>query len=220
MTIKSTAGDHTRMYTFEIGAEIIVGALIAENFYLITKKGTTSSLPDGLDVGHIFIAKAGTTLVSGAGDGVEPLVMSQQCGMQDIGSTLSRDAIDVTTLCDTMSTFVPGKLNGEISGTMVIDTSTGEETTTDVILGNLIELLSEQTDGSFTASTPGEQVNVAILLTEGILGESVRDMFLFAPAFITSSGFTGGLGSAKTGDVSISIAKGDFQPHMLKTIRL
>jgi hypothetical protein len=220
MTNKRIVGDNSRFYTFEEGSEIVTGSLTAGNFYRITGLDATTVFPDGLTVGKIFMAKTALVLVSGSDDAVVPITMSPQCGLQDIGSTLSRDAIDTTALCDTVSTFVLGKLTGEISGTMIVETSTGEQTTSDVILGNLIELLEEQTDGSFVASEPGEQVNVAICLTEGIVGATVKDLFLFTPAFITSSGFTGSIGSAKTGDVSISIAKGDFNPQMLKTGRI
>lgn len=220
MTNKRVVGDNSMLYLFEIGNEVVTGSLTAGNYYLITGMDATSVFPDGLSVGKIFIAKTALTLVSGSDDAVKPLTMSQLCGIQEVSSTLKRDAIDVTTLCDTLSTFVSGKLTGEVSGTMVVETSTGEQTTTDVILGNLIELLEEQDDGTFVASTPGEQVNVAICLTEGIVGTTVKDLFLFTPAYLTSSGFSGGIGSAKTGDVSISVAKGDFAPQMLKIGRI
>lgn len=220
MTNKRVVGDNSMLYLFEIGNEVVTGSLTAGNYYLITGMDATSVFPDGLSVGKIFIAKTALSLASGSDDAVKPLTMSQLCGIQEVSSTLKRDAIDVTTLCDTLSTFVSGKLTGEVSGTMVVETSTGEQTTTDVILGNLIELLEEQDDGTFVASTPGEQVNVAICLTEGIVGTTVKDLFLFTPAYLTSSGFSGGIGSAKTGDVSISVAKGDFAPQMLKIGRI
>lgn len=220
MTVKRIVGDNSRLYFFEEGTAVTIGSLTAGSFYRITGIGTVSAFPAGLTVGRIFMAKTAISLTSGSGNSVIPLTLSSQCGLQEIGSTLKKDAIDVGVLCDTVSTFVPGKLNGEISGTMVIETSTGEQTTTDVILGNLISLLEEQDDGSFVASTPGEQVNIAICLTEEIVGTTVKDLFLFTPAYVTSSGFTGGIGSAKTGDVSISVAKGDFEPQMLKTGRI
>jgi len=220
MTIKRAVGDNSRFYLFELGSEIVTGSLVAGSWYLITGMDTTSVFPAGLSTGKIFMAKTALSLVTGSDDAVKPITLSPLCGLQDIGSTLTRNAIDTTTLCDNLSTFVAGKLTGEISGTMVIETSTGEQTTSDLVLGNLIELLEEQEDGSFISSTPGEQVNVAVCLTEEIVGTTVKDLFLFTPAYITSSGFTGGLGSAKTGDISISVAKGDFNPQMIKTGRL
>jgi hypothetical protein len=103
---------------------------------------------------------------------------------------------------------------------LVVETSTGEETATDIVMGNLITMLDEQTDGTYERSETGIPVNVAIVLTEGIAGSDVKDLTLYAPANITSGGFSGGSNSAKTADVSLSVTTGDFAPQYLKEFRV
>ena len=107
-----------------------------------------------------------------------------------------------------------------MTGTLVVETSTdAEQTATDIVLGNLITMLEQQTDGSYNRSTAGEQVNLALVLTEGIVGADVRDLSLYTPALITSGGFSGGTNSAKTADMSLAVTTGDFEPQFVKEKR-
>lgn len=221
MTVKRVINEDTGIYFFEIGSEIVTGSLTAGTRYLITGvDGTTSVLPDGLIVGDIFLAKTALALASGSGDKVKPLTMSKFCGYQNIDGTFNREQIDTTAICDTVSTFRAGRLTVELSGTLVVETSTGEETATDIVMGNLITFLDEQDDGSYTRSETGVPVNVAIILTEGIAGDNVKDLTLYAPANISSGGFSGGANSAKTADVALTITTGDFAAQFLKEKRI
>jgi len=220
MTVKRVFNEDTGIYFFEIGSEIVTGSLTAGTRYLITGVGTTSALPDGLLVGDIFVAKTALALASGSGDKVKPLTMSKFCGYQNIDGTFNREQVDTTAICDKVSTFRAGRLTIELSGTLVVETSTGEETATDIVMGNLITLLDEQEDGSYTRSETGVSVNVAIVLTEGIAGDNVKDLTLYTPANISSGGFGGGANSAKTADVSLSVTTGDFEPQFLKEARI
>lgn len=219
MTIKRIINEDTAIYFFELGNEVTTGALTVGTRYLIqAQAASASALPNGLQVGDIFLCQKETTLVQG--DVVIPLVMSKFCGYQNIDGTLDKEQIDVTAICDKLSTYRAGRLSMELSGTLVLETSTGEETATDVVLGNLITLLDQQTDGSYTRSEVGADVNVAIVLTEGIVGADVKDLTLYTPAQITSGGFSGGANSAKTGDVSLSVTTGDFEPQFVKESRI
>lgn len=221
MTLKRVINEDTGIYFFEIGTEIVSGALVPGSRYLVTGIDTgTSVIPEGLAVGDIFMAKTALDLATGADDAVKPLVMTKFCGYQNIDGTFNREQIDTTAICDKTSTFRAGRLTVELSGTLVVETSTGEETATDIVMGNLIELLDEQDDGSYTRSTTGEAVNVAIVLTEGIAGDTVKDLTLYAPANITSGGFSGGTNSAKTADVSLTVTTGDFEPQFIKEGRV
>ena len=80
-------------------------------------------------------------------------------------------------------------------------------------------MLEQQADGSYNRSTTGEQVNLALVLTEGIVGANVRDLSLYTPALITSGGFSGGTNSAKTADMSLAVTTGDFEPQFVKEKR-
>ena len=190
MTIKRVINEDTGIYFFEIGSPVSVGALTQGTRYLISSVGTTSALPSGLVAGDIFLVNSATTLLSGAGDSVKPLTMTKFCGFQNIDGTFTREQIDTTAICDATSTFRAGRLTVDLSGTLVVETSTSEETATDIVMGNLITLLTEQADGTYERSETGAPVNVAIVLTEGIAGETVKDLTLYAPANITSSGLS------------------------------
>lgn len=219
MTVKRVINEDTGIYFFEIGSEVDTGALIAGTRYLITARAASaSSLPNGLVVGDIFLAHTAITL--GSGDKVKPLTMTKFCGFQNIDGTFDKEQIDVTAICDKTTTYRAGRLTVELSGTLVVETSTGEETATDVVMGNLITLLSQQSDGSYERSAVGADVNVAIVLTEGIAGSDVKDLTLYTPAQISSGGFSGGTNSAKTADVSLSVTTGEFEPQFVKENRI
>ena len=221
MTTKRVINEDTGIYFFEIGSEIATGTLSVGTRYLIAGMPTSGSVfPSGLKVGDIFLAKTALVLASGAGNIVKPLTMSKFCGYQNIDGNFTREQIDTTAICDKTSTFRAGRLTVELSGTLVVETSTGEQTATDIVMGNLITLLDEQEDGSYERSETGVPVNVAIILTEGIAGEDVKDLTLYAPANITSGGFSGGSNSAKTADVALSVTTGDFDPQFLKEKRI
>lgn len=220
MTTKRVINEDTGIYFFEIGTAVTIGELTKGARYLISSIGATSALPTGLIAGDIFMAKEAITLETGSGDSVEPLVMTKFCGYQNIDGNFTREQIDTTAICDKTSTFRAGRLTVDLSGTLVVETSTGEETATDVVMGNLITLLDEQEDGSYERSTTGVPVNVALVLTEGIAGSDVKDLTLYAPANITSGGFSGGANSAKTADVSMSVTTGSFDPQFVKEGRI
>lgn len=219
MTVKRVINEDTGIYFFEIGSEVETGALVAGTRYLVTARATSdSALPTGLIVGDIFLAHTAITL--GNGDKVKPLTMTKFCGFQNIDGTFDKEQIDVTAICDKTTTYRAGRLTVELSGTLVVETSTGEETATDVVMGNLITLLSQQSDGTYERSAVGADVNVAIVLTEGIAGNDVKDLTLYTPAQISSGGFSGGTNSAKTADVSLSVTTGEFEPQFVKENRI
>ena len=218
MTVKRVINEDTGIYFFEIGSEVDTGALVAGTRYLITARAASAStLPNGLVVGDIFLAHTAITL--GSGDKVKPLTMTKFCGFQNIDGTFDKEQIDVTAICDKTTTYRAGRLTVELSGTLVVETSTGEETATDVVMGNLITLLSQQSDGSYERSAVGADVNVAIVLTEGIAGNDVKDLTLYTPAQISSGGVSGGTNSAKTADMSLAVTTGDFEPQFVKEKR-
>lgn len=219
MTVKRVINEDTGIYFFEIGSEVDTGALVAGTRYLVTARAASdSALPTGLIVGDIFLAHTAITL--GNGDKVKPLTMTKFCGFQNIDGTFDKEQIDVTAICDKTTTYRAGRLTVELSGTLVVETSTGEETATDVVMGNLITLLSQQSDGTYERSAVGADVNVAIVLTEGIAGNDVKDLTLYTPAQISSGGFSGGTNSAKTADVSLSVTTGEFEPQFVKENRI
>ena len=219
MTVKRVINEDTGIYFFEIGSEVSTKTLVAGTRYLITARAASeSTLPNGLVAGDIFLAHTAITL--GNGDKVKPLTMTKFCGFQNIDGTFDKEQIDVTVICDKTTTYRAGRLTVELSGTLVVETSTGEETATDVVMGNLITLLSQQSDGSYQRSAVGVDVNVAIILTEGIAGNDVKDLTLYTPAQISSGGFSGGTNSAKTADVSLSVTTGEFEPQFVKENRI
>lgn len=219
MTVKRVINEDTGIYFFEIGSEVDTKTLVAGTRYLVTAcADSDSKLPKGLIVGDIFLAHTAITL--GNGDKVKPLTMTKFCGFQNIDGTFDKEQIDVTAICDKTTTYRAGRLTVELSGTLVVETSTGEETATDVIMGNLITLLSQHPDGEYERSVVGADVNVAIVLTEGIAGNDVKDLTLYTPAQISSGGFSGGTNSAKTADVSLSVTTGEFEPQFVKENRI
>lgn len=220
MTTKRIINEDSGIYFFELGSEISTAAtnLTVGTRYLIDALATGTAIPSGLQAGDIFLCQEEIALVEG--DIVRPLTMSKFCGFQNIDGTFDREQVDVTAICDKLTTYRAGRLTLELSGTLVLETSTGEETASDIILGNLITLLDQQTDGTYTRSNVGVDVNVAIVLTEGIVGTAVKDLTLYTPAQITSGGFSGGTNSAKTGDVSLSVTTGDFEPQFVKEKRV
>lgn len=220
MTVKRVINEDTGIYFFEIGSEVDTGKLVAGTRYLVTARAASdnSTIPKGLAVGDIFLARTAITL--GSGDKVKPLTMTKFCGFQNIDGTFDKEQIDVTAICDKTTTYRAGRLTVELSGTLVVETSTGEETATDVVMGNLITLLSQQSDNSYVRSAVGADVNVAIVLTEGIAGNDVKDLTLYTPAQISSGGFSGGTNSAKTADVSLSVTTGEFEPQFVKENRI
>lgn len=218
MTVKRVINEDTGIYFFEIGSET-TSALAVGTRYLITGVAASdSTLPQGLVVGDIFLCQKETAPAEG--DKVKPLTMTKFCGFQNIDGTFDKEQIDVTAICDKTTTYRAGRLTVELSGTLVVETSTGEETATDIVMGNLITLLDQQEDGSYNRSAVGQDVNVAIILTEGIAGQDVKDLVLYAPAQISSGGFSGGTNSAKTADVSLSITTGEFEPQFVKENRI
>lgn len=219
MTVKRVINEDTGIYFFEIGSEVNTGALVAGKRYLVTARAASeSALPKGLVVGDIFLAHTAITLSND--DKVKPLTMTKFCGFQNIDGTFDKEQIDVTAICDKTTTYRTGRLTVELSGTLVVETSTGEVTATDVVMGNLITLLSQQSDDSYVRSAVGADVNVAIVLTEGIAGNDVKDLTLYTPAQISSGGFSGGTNSAKTADVSLSVTTGEFEPQFVKESRI
>lgn len=221
MTIKRVINEDTGIYFFDIEDAISTGTLTAGNRYLVAGIASSGSvIPSGLAVGDIFMAKTDLVLASGTDDSVRPITMSKFCGYQNIDGSFDRAQINTTAICDELSTFRAGRLTVDLSGTLVVETSTGEETATDIVMGNLITLLDEQDDGSYTRSETGVPVNVAIVLTEGIAGAGVKDLTLYTPANISSGGFTGGMDSAKTADVALTVTTGDFVPQFMKEKRV
>lgn len=219
MTVKRVINEDTGIYFFEIGSEVKTNSLTAGTRYLVAALAASgSAIPNGLAVGDIFLARSAITL--GDGDKVKPLTMTKFCGFQNIDGTFDKEQIDVTAICDKTTTYRAGRLTVELSGTLVVETSTGEETATDVVMGNLITLLSQQSDNSYVRSAVGADVNVAIVLTEGIVGDDVKDLILYTPAQISSGGFSGGTNSAKTADVSLSVTTGEFEPQFVKENRI
>ena len=219
MTVKRVINEDTGVYFFEFADEKTTDALTVGDRYLVTAVGTGGALPKGLQVGDIFRCTSAITL--GEGDKVKPLVMTKFCGYQNVDGTFDREQIDVTAICDTVTNYRAGRLSVELTGTLVVETSTdAEQTATDIVLGNLITMLEQQSDGSYNRSTTGEQVNLALVLTEGIVGADVRDLSLYTPALITSGGFSGGTNSAKTADVSLSVTTGEFEPQFVKENRI
>lgn len=220
MTTKRVINEDTGIYFFELGEEKTTGSLTLGNRYLITAKGSTSALPSGLQVGDIFVDNGNSATTLGTGDKVKPLTMTKFCGFQNVDGTFDREQIDVTAICDTLTTYRAGRLTAELSGTLVIETSDDySETATDVVLGRLITMLTEQSDGSYNRSTVTEDVNIALILTEGIVGANVKDLTFYTPATITSGGFSGGTNSAKTADVSLSVTTGEFEAQIVKEKR-
>lgn len=218
MTVKRIINEDTGVYFFEFADEKTTDALTVGDRYLVTAKGASSALPKGLQAGDIFRCTSATTLSEG--DKVKPLVMTKFCGYQNVDGTFDREQIDVTAICDTVTNYRAGRLSVELTGTLVVETSTdAEQTATDIVLGNLITMLEQQSDGSYNRSTAGEQVNLALVLTEGIVGADVRDLSLYTPALITSGGFSGGTNSAKTADMSLAVTTGDFEPQFVKEKR-
>lgn len=219
MTVKRVINEDTGIYFFEIGSEAKTSSLTIGTRYLVTALATSgSAIPKGLAVGDIFLARTAITL--GNGDKVKPLIMTKFCGFQNIDGTFDKEQIDVTAICDKTTTYRAGRLTVELSGTLVVETSTGEETATDFVMGNLITLLSQQSNDSYERSAVGADVNVAIVLTEGIAGNDVKDLTLYTPAQISSGGFSGGTNSAKTADVSLSVTTGEFEPQFVKENRI
>lgn len=220
MTIKRVINEDTGIYFFEIGDAVTTGALVQGTRYLVTAiAGTSSAIPTGLKVGDIFLANEAITLASG--DSVKPLTMSKLCGFQNIDGTFDKEQVDVTTICDKIGTSRAGRLSLDLSGTLVLETTTDNaETATDLVMGNLVTLLDEQADGTYTRSAVSADVNVAIILTEGIVGANVKDITLYVPTQITSGGFSGGTNSAKTADVSFTVTTGDFEPQFVKEKRV
>lgn len=219
MTIKRVINEDSGIYFFEIGDAMTTGSITAGTRYIVVSKAANDSvIANGLKAGDIFLCQATKELAGG--DSVKPLVMSKFCGFQNIDGTFSKEQIDVTAICDKLTTYRAGRLTLELSGTLVLETSTGEETASDIVLGNLITLLDQQADGSYNRSAVGADVNVAIVLTEGIYGADVKDLSLYTPAQITSGGFSGGTNSAKTADVSLSVTTGDFEPQFVKEKRV
>lgn len=219
MTVKRVINEDTGIYFFEIGSEVAEKSLSVGTRYLVTARATSdSAIPAGLVVGDIFLAR--TAIALSSGDKVKPLTMTKFCGFQNIDGTFDKEQIDVTAICDKTTTYRAGRLTVELSGTLVVETSTDEKTATDVVMGNLITLLSQQPDGSYVRSTVGADVNVAIVLTEGIAGNDVKDLTLYTPAQISSGGFSGGTNSAKTADVSLSVTTGEFEPQFVKESRI
>lgn len=218
--LKRVINEDTSLYFIEFGSEMTTGTLTKGARYLITAAGTSPVFPTGLQVGDIFVCQeADKTLAEG--DAVKPITMSKVCGFQNIDGTMDREQIDVTALCDETTTYRAGRLSLDLSGTLVVETSTDdEETATDIIMGNLITLLDQQADGNYNRSTVGETKNVAIVLTEGIAGSDVKDLTLYTPVQISSGGFSGGTNSAKTGDVSLVTTTGDFKPQFVKERRV
>ena len=218
MTVKRVINEDTGVYFFEFADEKTTSALTVGDRYLVTARGTSSALPKGLKAGDIF--RCTTEITLGEGDKVKPLVMTKFCGYQNVDGTFDREQIDVTAICDTVTNYRAGRLSVELTGTLVVEASTdAEQTATDIVLGNLITMLEQQTDGSYNRSTAGEQVNLALVLTEGIVGADVRDLSLYTPALITSGGFSGGTNSAKTADMSLAVTTGDFEPQFVKEKR-
>lgn len=219
MTIKRVINEDSGIYFFEIGDAMTTGSITAGTRYIVVSKAANDSvIANGLQAGDIFLCQTAKELAEG--DSVKPLVMSKFCGFQNINGTFSKEQIDVTAICDKLTTYRAGRLTLELSGTLVLETSTGEETASDIVLGNLITLLDQQTDGSYNRSAVGADVNVVIVLTEGIYGADVKDLSLYTPAQITSGGFSGGTNSAKTADVSLSVTTGDFEPQFVKEKRV
>lgn len=220
MTLKRVINEDTGLYFFELGSEVTTGSLAKGTRYLVTALASEdSAIPSGLKAGNLFLAHDAITLATG--DKVKPLVLTKFCGFQNIDGTFSKEQVDVTAICDKTSTFRAGRLSVELSGTLVVETSTDDdETATDIVMGNLLTLLDEQADGSYNSSAIGENVNVAIVLTEGIAGADVKDLTLYAPAQITSGGFSGGTNSAKTADVSLVVTTGEFEPQFIKETRI
>lgn len=220
MTVKRVINEDTEISFFELGDAITTGNLTVGTWYLIVSTATENTvIPQGLKAGDFFLAQTALELVDG--DSVRPVAATKFCGFQNVDGTMDKDQVDVTTICDPTTSYRAGRLTFSLSGTLVVETSTDdEETATDVVLGNLITLLSEQTDGTYLRSEVGKDVNVMINLTAGIAGADVRDLVLFTPAQITSGGFSGGTNSAKTADVSLSVTSGDFDPAFVKSKRV
>ena len=218
MTVKRVINEDMTINFFEIGDPITTGDLDIGTFYVIDTLASGTAIPEGYKPRDVFLAKSAITLASG--DSVKPITMSKFCGYQNVDVTISVEQVDVTAICDLVSTFRSGRKTIEASGTLIVETSTGEETATDVVFGDLVTFLSEQEDLSVVRSETGKLMNVALNLTENIAGVDVKDIWMFFPAQITSGGFTGGTNSAKTADVSLSVTTGEFDPHFVKMARI
>ena len=124
MTVKRVINEDTGIYFFELGEEKSTGALTLGGHYLVTGIASSSStIPSGLKIGDIFVDNGTTATTLGSGDKVKPLTMTKFCGFQNVDGTFNREQIDVTAICDKLTTYRAGRLTAELSGTLVIETT-------------------------------------------------------------------------------------------------
>jgi len=188
-----------------------------EGWYRVAKiSDGTSALPSGLVVGDLFWDD-GTLVLADASstdaDEVEPLVTTQQCDVTSFSIDVSRNEIDVTTLCDNVMKYRGGKI--DMTGSLEGITTLGVTDNAGWIMNNFIRVIKQASAGTVTVNAIDDD-DIYIqgkLQKDTSSGES--EAFIFAKITVlgTSLGASGDDAQSFSGNFRIAPGgAGDAEP--------
>lgn len=164
--------------------EVTTGLLTSGVIYVVKTIGGSSAIPAGVEVGKSFIAD-GTEDITASGDVVIALAETDKCDISTWSIDLSRPEIDVTTLCDEINTYLPGR--PDLSGTIEGIYKTGTTDANDGVLNAFVDIVAQAGEGG--AITVYDQTDGALVfvLYKQERGESgdVKTLYV-APVVLTS----------------------------------
>lgn len=194
--------------------EVTTGLLTQGTIYVVKTVGGSSTIPSGAEVGKSFIAD-GTEDITSSGDVVIELAETDKCDVSQWSIDLSRPEIDVTTLCDEINTYLPGR--PDLSGTLEGIYKTGTTDADDGVLNAFVDIVSQAGEGGAITVNDQTDGNLVLILYKQDREESgdVKTLYV-APVVLTtySDSVSGTEGQAFSSGFRISPSE-DIKFHAL-----
>lgn len=164
-------------------------ALNADTYYIVSERGASSTLPEGLEVGYVF--KGETTIIPAEGDVVIPLELTKKCDVTNFSVEYSADEIDVTTLCDNERTYRAGFVDatGSLEGVTTIGVS-------EYLMNKFVPIVTQTGANIEVSEINGEPIIVRLVLNKKTAGGDI--VSYFAPITITSYNLGATIDDAQT----------------------
>lgn len=164
-------------------------ALNADTYYVVSERGASSTLPEGLEVGYVF--KGETTIIPAEGDVVIPLELTKKCDVTNFSVEYSADEIDVTTLCDNERTYRAGFVDatGSLEGVTTIGVS-------EYLMNKFVPIVTQTGANIEVSEINGEPIIVRLVLNKKTAGGDI--VSYFAPITITSYNLGATIDDAQT----------------------
>lgn len=208
-------GSESILYNAEKGTLVTTGALTPDTWYKIASFGTSTALPDDLEVNSIFKSPrlVGDAITLASGDSVWPVTLNEVCKI-DVELSGEMGTIDTTDSCDYpyTSNLPDGftNLSGSINTMLRFDDETDELVdVTEDFLVKFFDIVEDDGEGTYTVTSQNDDdLLLMILLNKNATAVAQVENWLITPAILTSISANVPMKDALKGDYSWSKGQG------------